>query len=261
MTTRGNSGNGRSGIEVPERFVKDGPLKVLPKRFYKTATVDAVEGGFRVLLDGRAAKTPVKRALVVPTARLGTALADEWNAQGTEINPAIMPLTTLATTAIDAVAGQEAAVAEEIAGYAGSDLLCYRADGPKELVAAQAKLWDPPLAWAGATLGIPFKTTAGIMHVAQDERLATVVERRLERAIPLDLAATHVLTTITGSAILALMVREAAITGVAAWAAAHVDEDHQIALWGRDEEAEARRARRRREFDAAVLVLAETTRR
>lgn len=227
----------------------------LPRRFYREAAIEAGEGGFALALDGRKARTPAKNPLVVSERAVADALAAEWNALGETIDPARMPLTQLVNSAIDGVAERREAVAEDAARYAGSDLLVYRAGDPARLVEAQARVWDPILDWARERLGARFILSEGVMHVAQPQASLDAVRARIDAiASPVALAGLHAMTTLTGSVLIALAVREGHLTPDAAWAAAHVDEDFQASVWGRDDEAETRRALRRVEFDAATLV-------
>lgn len=226
----------------------------LPKRFYKHATISA-QAPFAVLLDGKPVKTPAKQDLAVPAQALATALADEWRNQADHIDPATMPLTRLVNSALDGVMGREAEVRAEIAKYAGSDLVCYRADGPPGLVQRQGEAWDPVLAWAHRALAARFETAAGIMPVGQSPQGLQAVARALERYDALRLAGLHVMTTLMGSALLALAHASGHLSVDAAWAAAHVDEDWQISQWGEDAEAKARRARRWSEMQAASRLL------
>jgi chaperone required for assembly of F1-ATPase len=227
----------------------------LRKRFYKeAATGEATEGGVPVLLDGRPVRTPARRLLAAPTPALAQALADEWNAQGEFIDPARMPLTRLANAVIDAVADRPQPVTDEIARYLGSDLLCYRAEGPEGLVAHQSEVWGPVLAFVRDELGARFVQIEGVMFAEQPPHAVAAARTH----IPTDawrLGAVSSITTLTGSALLALALTKNAITAEAAWDAAHLDEDWQMAQWGRDELALERRAFRRADFDAAVTVL------
>ncbi len=225
------------------------------KRFYKAVTVSADGGSFGVQLDGRALKTPRKLPFAISKRALAEMIAAEWDAQETVIIPASMQLTTIAFTAIDAVADQKTAVAAEIARYAANDLLCYRAEAPDGLVAQQVAAWDPILAWAEGALGVAFIRTAGLMHVTQDPEVAAKVAASLGGADALDLAATHVLTTLTGSAVLALAVRDRRLPIEEAWRLAHIDETWQIDKWGTDTEAQARQATRFRTAQAAAAAL------
>jgi chaperone required for assembly of F1-ATPase len=240
----------------PMVSARQGARASLRKRFYKHATVaDAAgEGGFALLLDGKPVKTPVRRALAAPSRALAELMAQEWHAQETVIEPALMPLTRLANAVIDAVADQAGPVTDEVVKYLGSDLLCYRADSPPGLVACQAQHWDPVIAWARDGLGARFVLVEGIVYAAQpDDTIA-----RGRAAIPTDhwrLGAVASLTTLTGSALLALALAHDVIDAEEAWTAAHVDEDWQISSWGSDDEALTRRAYRRADFDAAVSVL------
>jgi chaperone required for assembly of F1-ATPase len=226
----------------------------LRKRFYARAHAGDAEP-YSILLDGRGVKTPAGNTLAAPTGALADAIAAEWDAQGERIDPATMPLTRLANTIIDGVAADPEPVADEIAKYLGSDLLYYRAGTPDGLVARQVRHWDPVLAWARDALGARFVLSEGVMFVAQpDGAVAAALS-----AIPSDpwrLGAMHAITTITGSALLALSLARGALGVDAAWAAAHVDEDWNMAQWGRDEIALARRAARFAEMQAAATVLA-----
>ena len=215
---------------------------------------EAAGAEFPLLLDGKPVKTPARRALAAPNAALAEKIAAEWNAQRETIDPARMPLTRLANAVIDAVKDAPQPVAAEIAKYLGADLVCYRAEGPDGLVERQAQAWDPVLAWAHDALGARFVLGQGVMHVAQPDA-AVAAARAKVPADPWRLGALSVITTLTGSALLALALAESALDAEAAWAAAHVDEDWQMAQWGSDQDVLERRAARRAEFDAAVAVL------
>jgi chaperone required for assembly of F1-ATPase len=240
--------------ELP-RSVPGREAPPLRKRFYTTATVAAAPGGSTVHLDGRPLRTPRKLPLVVPAEALATAIAAEWDTQAATINPATMPVTRLVFTALDAVAEQRTAVAAEIGRYAASDLLCYRAPDPAALAQQQADRWDPLLAWAATELGVPFKSTTGLMPVAQSPDVQRAMEAALAGVDAFSLSAVHVLTTLTGSALLALAVLRHRLALDEAWQLAHLDEDWQSAKWGTDAEAAARREQRHAEARAAAAVI------
>jgi chaperone required for assembly of F1-ATPase len=227
----------------------------LPKRFYKTVAAEESDRGAALTLDGKPVRTPGKAALALPSRALAEAVAQEWRAQGERIDPSAMPLTRLANSAIDGVTGREQAVIDDILAFAGSDLLCYRAEGPHGLTEAQAKYWDPVLAWAREALHAPFLLSEGVVHVAQPETSLDRLRRQFAGRDAFSLAALHVLTSLSGSALLALAVALGRLTAEEAWAAAHVDEDFQISQWGEDEEARARRENRWRDFAAAARML------
>ena len=219
------------------------------KRFYAAATVaDREDGSFGIELDGRPIKTPAGHALAMPSRALADAIAGEWNAQGDEILPASLPFTRLANSAIDGVAGREGEVVEDILNYAGSDLLCYRAESPAELVAKQAALWDPILAWFRTEYDAPFKVGTGLKHLDQPAASLDSVRRVISALDPFRLAALHVMTTLTGSALIALAHAKGFLDTDAAWEAAHVDENWQASQWGEDFEAVQRKKKRFSEF-------------
>ncbi|MBZ9677015.1 ATP12 family chaperone protein [Mesorhizobium sp. ES1-1] len=228
----------------------------LPKRFYETASVAPVAEGFAVHLDGKPVRTPGRALLVLPTQAAAALIADEFAAQGETIDPVTMPVMRLVNTAIDGVAGNTLPVQEDILRFASSDLLCYRADAPQGLVDRQNQHWDPVLDWARGSLGARFNLAEGIIHVEQPRETIDALGVHLSRrADPLRLAAIHLMTTLTGSALLALAVDSGELDVEAAWAAGHVDEDWQIEHWGQDAEAVARRAARKRDMLAAVRLL------
>lgn len=255
------SGGSNGAKDVPDGSsgvsrVRPEPIaKPLARRFYTSAAAVEKDGRWRVELDGRLVRTPGRRELMVATRALAEAIATEWQAQGSHIDPGTMPLTRLANTAIDGVTGREAEVADDIAKYAGSDLLCYRADRPEGLVERQVALWEPVLAWAEDLLGVRFNRQTGLMPVAQPEELPGAMRRVTKDLDAFPLAALHVMTTLLGSAVLALAVLRERLTAEAAWAAAHVDEDWQIAQWGEDAEATLRRQKRWREMASAADFL------
>ena len=228
----------------------------LPKRFYKQVAVGESETGFDIRLDGRAVKTPLKRPFAVPSRDMAHAIAAEWDAQETHIDPSSMIVTRLANTAVDRVRGDEARIVAELREFAGSDLVCYRAGTPDPLVARQALHWDPVLDWVKATHSVHFICVEGIVHHSQPDTALAAISKALTAENEFRLTAIHNVTTLTGSTLIAMMTAAGALSGEAAWAAAHADEDWQIEQLGSDEEAEARRAVRKQDFDATLQFLA-----
>jgi chaperone required for assembly of F1-ATPase len=223
------------------------------RRFYTAASVGE---GRRILLDGKAVKTPGRQDLALPTDALAEAVADEWNAQGEQIDPRAMALTGLANAAIDRVAPDPEAFAKGLAAYGESDLLCYRAEGPAPLVARQAAGWDPILAWARQRYDVVCALASGITHVPQPAETVARLHAAVAARDQFALAGLSPLVTISGSLLIALALAEGAITLDTAWAAATLDEQWQAENWGEDAEAAAALANRRRDFEAAARLLA-----
>jgi chaperone required for assembly of F1-ATPase len=177
------------------------------------------------------------------------------------IDPATMPLTRLANSIIDGVASTPAPVATEIEKYLDTDLLFYRAAHPEGLRTRQGRHWDPIVNWAAEALGARFVLVEGVIHVEQPDHAVAAARA----AIPAGadaieawrLGALNVVTSLTGSALLALALASGRITADEAWTAAHVDEDWNMEFWGRDEIALQRRAYRFAELQAAAKVLEE----
>ena len=224
-------------------------------RFYSHATLRAAQGGFEILLDERPVKTPARRPLLLPTEPLARAVAEEWNAQGEKVDPRSMPLTGLANAAIDRVAPDAESFARGLAAYGANDLLCYRAEGPSSLVARQAELWDPLLAWARRRFDVDFEIVCGIMHRPQYEATLRQLAHAVAARDPFALAGLSPIVTIGGSLIVALALAEEAIDLDTAWSAATLDEAWQAEQWGEDAEAAAALEARRHDFAAAYRFL------
>ena len=222
-----------------------------PRRFYKTATSTPVEGGWGVLLDGKALRSPAKRPFVLPTEALAKAIADEWQAQGEKINPSSMPLMQFAATAIDRLADDRTALVEEIAGYGHSDLICYRSEEPPSLAQRQEEAWQPLVAWTAERYDVALNVTTGIVAVEQPTHALATFRRVLEAC---DLLALTVIAAATGSAgslVIALALMEGRLSPDEAADAALLDELFQAEKWGSDPEAERRLAAIRADLHAA----------
>ena len=248
--------------ELFENAAPDNPMEaarraarpILRKRFYEHAST-APDGELHaVRLDDKPVRTPAGRLLAAPTRRLAEALAAEWEAQHDVIDPAKMPLTRLVNSIIDGVSDRAAPVADEIARYLASDLICYRAGSPRGLVERQAGHWVPIVEWAGDVLGARLSLGEGVVHVTQPEAALAAAGAAIPRD-PWRLGAIHSVTTLTGSALLALALAQGRITADEAWTAAHVDEDWNMEQWGHDEFSLERHAYRYAELQAAATVL------
>ncbi len=222
------------------------------KRFWKDVTVDAERV---VRLDDRPVRTPGRVPLALPTPALAEAVAEEWRNVAETVDPRAMPLTGLANAAIDRIAADPAPFAEGLARYAETDLLCYRADSPPELVERQDAVWNPLLDWARDRYDVHFTLVTGIMHQPQPEATVERLAQAVAALDPFRLAALSPVVTITGSLVLGLALLEGAADADAVWQAAHVDEDFQAEIWGEDYLAIEAREAKRREYDAAVRFL------
>ncbi|TVP74172.1 MAG: ATPase [Rhodobacteraceae bacterium] len=218
------------------------------KRFWSEVSVGAFEGGYGVTLDGRGLKTPAKSALIVPTEALAEMIAEEWRAQGEVIDPARLPATRAANSAIDKVRGQQGEVAEIIAAYGDSDLVCYRASVPEALVARESAAWDPLIDWTAHRYGVRPILREGVMHGPQPPALLLSFQAEIARLGAFELTAFHDLVAMSGSLIIGLAVIDRFATPDGLWLASRVDEDWQIEQWGSDPEAEALTEGRRDAF-------------
>ena len=229
----------------------------LPKRFYQVVGVVETPDGFAVELDGRPMKTPARNRLAVPGRGVAEVIRAEWDAQQERIDPGTMPMTRLVNTTIDGILQDPQPVAADVARFAETDMLFYRAGEPEGLALRQRQRWDPVLDWAKDRLGVRFVLTEGVMHVAQPAESLGAVRRHVAAfADGFAVAALHQVTTLTGSALLALALADGGLTAEEAWALAHLDEDWNVEQWGADDEAMARRTMRWQEMQAAATVLA-----
>ena len=238
----------------PEEAVRRTTRAPRRRRFYAHAGVVKATDGFAITLDDKPVRTPSGRPLLAPNREIADGIVAEWDAQQQTIDPLTMPTTRLGNSVVDAVVDRVEAVTEDVAKYLGSDLLFYRAGHPEALVAREAALWDPVLFWAADTLGAHFILAEGIVHVRQPDS-AIAAARAALPADPWSIAALHVVTALTGSALLALALLRGVLDSDQLWAAAHVDEDWNMERWGVDAEVAARRAARLVDFRAAASVL------
>ncbi|MEM7620109.1 MAG: ATP12 family protein [Pseudomonadota bacterium] len=211
--------------------------KRLLKRFYTTVTFEKTEIGYKILLDAKPVKTPSKAILAVPTQSLAEYVANEWKQQNQHIEPSKMIATKLANTAIDRVAQRTNEIIQEITQYAASDMICYRADGPQDLAERQNKAWDPTLTWLQNAHNLTFQKATGVMFIEQSEHDLNGIRHLLSKYNAFELCALHNITTLTGSAFLALGYAERQHTLDQIWSAAYIDEDWQMEQWGKDEDA------------------------
>ncbi|WP_406604255.1 ATP12 family chaperone protein [Bartonella gliris] len=227
-----------------------------PKRFYKEVRVTCEESGFSILLDGYPVKTPARRPFLVPKEACAALVAQEFESQKEVINPVKMPITRLVNTVIDGVADDMQVIFEDLLRFVTCDMIFYRAQTPKELVQRQCEQWDPLLDWAEEKLGSRFHLAEGVMHIEQPREAIQAVSNYLRKVqSPYMLAALHAMTTLTGSALIALAVAAGKINSDHAWDIAHLDENWMMEQWGTDEEAMACRARKKAEFNAAATII------
>jgi chaperone required for assembly of F1-ATPase len=226
------------------------------KRVYATVDIHATADGWGIFVDGKPVRTPAKRELAVPTQPLAAAIAAEWDAQRPDIRPATMKLTRLAATVIDRTARQRDAVIAEIAGYAGTDLVCYRADHPPALAARQHATWQPLIDWAALRYDAPLAVTAGVIPLAQPQTSLKALAAAVAEHDDFRLTALHDATAACGSLVIALALVEGRLDAAAAFAAAQLDESFQIEAWGEDFEAAERRRNIAADIDAAGRFVA-----
>lgn len=208
-----------------------------PKRFWQNAHALPCQGGFTVQLDGKPVRTPAKGNLVLPTLALAQEIAGEWQAQQDRVRPQTMPFTRSANSAIDKIMPQFAEVADLITAYGASDLLCYRATAPNELIQRQQDGWQPLLDWAGNTLDAPLNVTEGVIPVEQPTRSLAALDARVRALSVFQMVAFHDLVAISGSLVLGFAMTMGRVSPAEGWALSRIDEDWQAALWGVDDEA------------------------
>lgn len=225
------------------------------KRFWKDTSLAEAEGGWQVLLDARPVRTPLKSAMVLPTREMADVVAAEWHAQEGVIDPLSMPVTRSANAAIDKVTVQHSEVAAMLAAYAETDLLCHRAEAPKELADQQNKGWNPVLDWAAETYSAPLAVVSGILPADHPDESLAIYARVVAGYRPFSLTALHDLVTLSGSLVLGLSVANGQIEPDTAWRLSRIDEDWQVSQWGEDEDAaEAAEIKRRAFLHAATFL-------
>lgn len=225
------------------------------KRFYKSVGVAAEDAGFSVRLDDRPVKTPAKNQLLLPNRPLADAIAAEWDEQPEDIDAHGMRLTRLANSAIDRVTEHRQAVMAEVAGFADTDLVCYRADEPASLAQRQEEGWGPLVSWAAEHHGIDLVITTSLLPIAQSDGSAKAVQSAIGAFDEFSLAGLHLVTSACGSVVLGLAVADGRIDGAIAWELSLIDETFQIDEWGEDPDATKRRAGLLEDITAAAEYL------
>ncbi|HEU0218253.1 MAG TPA: ATP12 family protein [Stellaceae bacterium] len=225
------------------------------KRVYKSVATRTTEDGWGVALDGRPLRTPARRELRVPSEPLAAAIAAEWDAQHPDIRPETMPLTRLATTAIDRTTDRRTEIAAEVANYAGTDLVCYRADHPPALAARQEAAWQPLIDWAAGRYDAGLAVTAGIVPLAQSPASLRAYAAAVTALDDFRLTAVHTATAACGSLVIALALLEGRLDAEAAFDVSQLDETFQIEAWGEDAEAARRRSAVAEDIKAAARFL------
>jgi chaperone required for assembly of F1-ATPase len=226
------------------------------KRFYRQVGIVLAEPGYGIALDGKPISTPAKHDLILPTAALARAIAAEWNAQEGEVRPADMPLTQIANTAIDRVKPQRALIVQQIADYAGTDLVCYRALRPPELAQRQNAVWQPLVDWAVLRYDAPLAVTAGVIPIAQAPGSLRAFNAAVAGHDDFALAALGLATAACGSLVIALALVEGRLDAERAFAASQIDESFQIEAWGEDTAQAQRREALAADIDAAAHFVA-----
>jgi chaperone required for assembly of F1-ATPase len=212
------------------------------KRFYETVAVTKVDGGYHITLDTRPVRTPGGETVLVQNRALADALAAEWDAQKMHIEFSTMGINQLVNSAIDRGGVDRAVLADELAAYGSTDLLCYRAEGPTALMARQVAAWDPLLDWAETRYGARLRVTSGIVAIEQDATALAALQARIAAADPFQLVALRAAVGICGSLIVGLAVAEGHLDIERAWQVVNIDEDWQKEKWGEDAQATANRA-------------------
>ena len=225
------------------------------KVFWSEVSVSKTEGGFQILLDGRGVKTPAKATLLVPTETFADQISAEWRALEDKVDPEKLPFTKLANAAIDKVAVQSEPIIGMLAEYGTTDLLCYRATLPKGLADKQEQVWQPLLDWFAATHGVTLEVGSGVMPIRQPTEVLAKCEALLKPYTHFELAAIYDLISLSGSFVIGLAVACEKLDAASAWTASCIDEDWQIAEWGKDEDATSLAATRQQAFERAAFVL------
>jgi chaperone required for assembly of F1-ATPase len=225
------------------------------KRFYQKAEPAKRAGGYAITLDGKPIKTPGRRDLLVPSEALAAAIAEEWNAQATEVRAAKMPLTRFATTTVDRVATQRDAIIRQTANYAATDLVCYRATHPPELAARQQAVWQPLIDWAVLRYDAPLVVTSGVIPKSQSEESLRAFASTVAEHDDFALTALHVATAACGSLVIGLALTQGHLDAEGAFAVSQLDESFQIEAWGEDAEQAARRRALAADIQAAARFL------
>jgi len=220
------------------------------KRFWETVSTVCVDGAslYKVYLDKRLLNTPNKKPLILPTKEMANHVVFEWESQGDKVDPLTMPYTRSANSSIDKVAPQTDEIRKLVTDYGDSDLICYRADKPKELVRRQEKIWSNLVLWSASDLNAPLNIFEGVVYAPQPSQSILEFEKQVSNLNTFQLCALYDLVTISGSLVLSLAVIKNFLNLDNAWSACQVDEDWQQENWGIDEVESVRTLNRKIAF-------------
>ncbi|RGP39958.1 ATP synthase mitochondrial F1 complex assembly factor [Altererythrobacter insulae] len=222
------------------------------KRFYEKVDVTEVaDGGWQVTLDGRGLKTVKGTPQIVPTRALAQELAREWSDQGEDMEASHFVHRDQTDFAIDIVALDRGAAIDQMIKYAETDTLCYRADPDDALFARQQSKWEPLLAKVEQSHGLKFTRVSGIMHREQPEATMANLRKQLQEKDAFTLAGMQTMAALSASMCVPLLALEDDAEPISLWRAASLEEEWQADLWGRDPQAEERRAKRQEAFLSA----------
>ncbi|MEL6878045.1 MAG: ATP12 family protein [Pseudomonadota bacterium] len=223
------------------------------KRFYDAVDIRAAEDnvGWQITLDGRGLKTVRGTPQLLPSKSLAEAMAREWSEQSENLDTTRFVFRDMADYAIDVVSGARDETVAKLIAYAETDTLCYRADPEDALFARQQEVWEPLLGQLEAQDGVSFTRVSGIVHKPQSAETLTALRQRIEGESPFALAALESMAALSASLSIAILASAPDADAESLWRAACLEEEWQADLWGRDYEAEERRAKRRGDFLAA----------
>ncbi|KAI0806963.1 ATP12-domain-containing protein [Fomes fomentarius] len=211
------------------------------KRFWKNVDIEKRDGGYAVTLDKRPLKTPSGKRLIIPAEkRLVAALvASEWENQQTALKPHALPMTSLASRALDAFEDQSthAEVRAQLLKYFETDTICYHADSPAVLVKLQETHWKPLLDWARSTFNVDIAVTDSFLVPKQSSETLKKFDEVLSKLSSWEMAAMERATYTSKSFLigLALVMRHLNVDQAAQ--AAHVEVNSQIERWGEVEDS------------------------
>ncbi|EIW84993.1 ATP12-domain-containing protein [Coniophora puteana RWD-64-598 SS2] len=211
------------------------------KRFWKTVGVKRQQDGFTVTLDSRPIKTPAGNTLLLPTSKqlAASLIAFEWENQETVLKPHALPMTSIASRAIDFMSDKNtcAELRASLLDYLHTDTICFQNDDPPQLVELQTKYWDPLLDWARKTFDIDLQVSSSILFSSQSEETARKLGEILAKMDPWELAVMERATYTTKSFIISLALIKGHLTAEQAALASQVEVASQIQRWGEVEDS------------------------
>ena len=223
------------------------------KKFWKIVQVKKkLKNSFEILLDKRILKTPMQKDLIFSNYKIAKETALEWDIDEKEINTENMVFYGLISTAIDKISNDKVSYIENVLGFINTDLICYRADGPNELVDLQNNSWNPIISFIKKYIDVELKFFIGVMPSKQSLDIFNRLKTLINSFSDIEISALHRMTNLTGSIFISICILKGDVLKNEAFELSFLDELYQAKNWGIEEESLDKRDKIAKELNRII---------